>query len=361
MQSTEESSYSIIGCMSGTSLDGLDIAHVEFTQQNEKWAFKLKEADTITYPAQWEDQLRNVEKYSGIDLVKVDWELGHYMGKQVKKFCAKHNLNPLLIASHGHTVYHRPKLGFTNQIGRGAAIAVSAGYPTVCDFRLNDMALGGQGAPLVPLGDAHLFSEHDYCLNLGGIANISYELKDERLAYDTCFCNMVFNRLAQRVEKDYDDGGEMARSGKVIKEMLKELNELSFYDKEPPKTLGKEWLVKRIFPMFDDSDKPVEDLLATAVEHVALQIAESFSVKGISRKPSVYVTGGGAYNTFLLERIKHHAPKAEIIIPSKELVNFKEAVIFGFLGILRWLGLPNNLPSVTGASRASSGGAVYLP
>ncbi|NQV03341.1 MAG: anhydro-N-acetylmuramic acid kinase, partial [Bacteroidia bacterium] len=268
---------------------------------------------------------------------------------------------------------------WSTQIGKGAAIAAETGLPVVCDFRSTDVALGGQGAPLVPIGDQLLFTDYHYCLNLGGFANISFVQEGKRIAYDICPANMVLNTLANQAGQAFDDNGNMARSGKILPGLLESLNHLSYYHQPAPKSLGKEWVESTINPLLDPliqhpatlslrgaeaarepkqerRGNKIQDLLHTFCEHIAIQAGNN---TGINRVDKLLITGGGAMNSYLVERIRHYAAP-QIILPDLQTIHFKEALIFAFLGLLRWRNEINILSSVTGAKRDSVGGAIYL-
>lgn len=349
--------YRVIGLMSGTSLDGLDIAYCKFTYHKKKWDFSIKKAITFPYTKGWLEKLKGAHNLSGLQLELLHNEYGRYLGEAVKQFVKEQDINKIdFIASHGHTIFHQPEKRLTFQLGNGAAIAGSSVLPTVSDFRSLDVALGGQGAPLVPIGDGLLFAEYTFCLNLGGFANISYEHKGSRIAYDICPVNIALNYLAGYINKEYDKDGIVASKGKVNVQVLKQLNALSFYKKAFPKSLGREWLEKEFLPILDKWHAPVEDKMATVTEHIAIQIAAV--TKG--KKGTVLVTGGGVFNKHLIARIKRLAPSVKVVIPGKVLINYKEALVFAFLGVLRWRGEVNCLKSVTGASENNSGGSIFL-
>jgi anhydro-N-acetylmuramic acid kinase len=278
------------------------------------------------------------------------------LGEVVLDFVHKHKLSPDFIASHGHTVYHMPSNGLTFQFGDGAEIAAASGLQVVCDFRSTDIALGGQGAPLVPIGDKYLFGNYTYCLNLGGIANISFDKYGKRRAFDICPCNIPLNKMAAKFDMLYDDKGAIAASGKVNSKLLDILNDDAYYSQSPPKSLDGNWAKYYFMRMVDKSKSSNEDKMRTICEHIAMQISAAAPYK---KGESMLVTGGGAYNTFLMERIKALCP-AKVIIPDNKTVEFKEALIFAFLGVLRMRGEINCLSSVTGARKDSIGGAVYL-
>lgn len=350
-----KNSYYVIGVMSGTSLDGLDLAYCHFQKKKSKWDFTILEGITINYAKAFKNKLANAHLLSAIDLAALDVELGQFIGRQIINFKTKHAIQQVdLIASHGHTIFHQPHKGITVQIGSGAIIAAVTSTDTVCDFRTVDVALKGQGAPLVPIGDELLFADYDACLNLGGFANISYKQKNKRVAYDICPVNIVLNELASQLGKAYDKGGMLAAKGKVNENLLKQLNNLSFYHQKGPKSLGKEWVVENVFKLFDNYKKiSISDKLATMNEHIALQI---IAVLGNTSK--VLITGGGSKNNFLIKTIQQKT-KAPLVLPANQLVDFKEALIFAFLGMLRVEKKNNALSSVTGAIRDSIGGCVY--
>lgn len=339
--------------MSGTSLDGLDICFSKFTKENGKWLFEILKAETIPYPETLEEQLRNSIHLLSQDLLALNSDYGFYLGKTINNFINKHNLSDIdLIASHGHTVFHQPERKFTLQIGDGRAIKAETGIPVVYDFRSQDVLLGGNGAPLVPIGDELLFSEYDACLNLGGFSNISFKINDKRIAFDIAPVNIVLNNLAKHFNQNYDKNGELARKGNINDELLKKLNSLDFYAKPYPKSLGIEWCNDNIFPLFSDIE--TSDILATFTEHVAHQISDIFSRNNLKK---VLFTGGGTYNKFLIEKIKSKT-HAEIIIPEKQIIDFKEALIFAFMGVLRWNDEVNILASTTGSLKNHSSGII---
>lgn len=375
--------YHAIGLMSGTSLDGLDIAFCKFRLQNGTWSYKLLKAKTYPYNPEWRHILSSAEQKPAEELARLHAAYGHFLGKKVNRFLnefkIKKNGKGIFVGSHGHTIFHQPEKKFTFQLGSGAAIAAECGLPVTCDFRTLDVALGGQGAPLVPIGDKLLFPGFDYCLNIGGIVNISLlnpgaetqkdtvgkaektgPAKRRFLAFDICPANIIFNNLANKLGKDFDRDGRIARSGKVSDPLLNELNSLDFYTLPPPKSLGKEWILKNFFPVLDRHTISIEDKMRTVAEHTGLQIAAQINRQAKTEKRKLLVTGGGAQNKFLISRIKSLC-KAEVIIPDKQTINFKEALVFAFLGVLRNRKETNCLSSVTGARKDNCGGAVYLP
>lgn len=343
--------------MSGTSLDGVDVALCRFRENKGSWSFTILEAITYPYPEEWCTRLKGAHHCDGLSLSLLHTAYGHYLGSIVQEFIRQVRIEPGIIASHGHTIFHQPEKGMTLQIGSGAAMAAETGIPVVCDFRTTDVAKGGQGAPLVPVGDQLLFGIYDYCLNLGGFANISFRKGDRRIAGDICPVNFVLNALASRLNHPYDPGGTLALLGKVDDSLLNTLNALDFYCHEFPKSLGREWVSSNISPLMDDSELPVTDLLRTFSEHVAFQISR---VLDQNPEHKMIVTGGGVYNSFLLDCIRSRTVNP-IIVPDDRIIQYKEALIFAFLGILRMRGEKNCLGSVTGAREDTCGGAVYMP
>ena len=349
--------YDVIGLMSGTSLDGLDIAHCRFTSNANSWVFEIIQAETIAYAADWKQRLTDSVTLDALAFQQLHVDYGFYLGQRVSDFIIKNNVQADFVASHGHTIFHQPEKRLTVQIGNGSSIASKCKLPVVCDFRALDVALGGQGAPLVPIGDRLLFSGFDFCLNLGGFANVSYEHKDKRIAYDICPVNIVMNALCERIGKPYDEDGAMAKEGMISHYLLNELNQLIFYKIMPnsPKSLGKEWVIANVDPLLELYELSDADVLRTFCEHIAFQIAKSLNDKP---KGKLLITGGGAYNTFLMQCIQQQM-KHEIVVPDKKTIEFKEALIFAFLGTLRMRNEINCLKSVTGAFTDSCCGAVY--
>jgi len=348
--------YRAIGLMSGTSLDGLDIAYCKFRYEKKRWKFSIEEATTLKYTNEWLKRLGGAHNLSALSLLQLDNEYGTYLGNAVKQFAKDQHIYKIdFVASHGHTIFHQPEKHFTFQLGKGTAIASAYRLPVINDFRSLDVALGGQGAPLVPIGDRLLFSEYAFCLNLGGIANISYEHKEKRIAFDICPVNIVLNHLAKALNMEFDKDGKVAKRGKVDEKLLKQLNALNYYSNSAPKSIGREWVEEEFLPLIDNSKISIENKLATVVEHIAIQITEV--CKG--KKGKMLVTGGGAFNKYLIDRIKKLSGGVKVIVPDKQLVNYKEALVFAFLGVLRWRGEVNVLKSVTGASKNNSGGSIH--
>ena len=348
--------YTVIGCMSGTSLDGLDVVACRFTL-DEKWSFEILKATSISYSHKWVNKLLETAELNALDFSFLHNEFGKYTGKQIVDFLADVPEKPLLIASHGHTIYHQPGMRLTVQIGSGASIAAATGIPTACDFRSTDVALGGQGAPLVPIGDELLFEEYEFCLNLGGIANVSFRNNGERKAFDICPANIVFNHFTKEMGYEYDLNGSMGRAGKVHPELLHLLNTLDYYKQDGPKSLGREWIETEFLPLIYSFQLPTEDILRTVYEHVSDQLTNAVDDYP---KGQILITGGGAHNVFLIELFSEKT-KHKTIVPSQQIIDFKEAIIFAFLGVLRLRNEVNCLKSVTGADHDHCGGVIYLP
>ena len=348
--------YGVIGLMSGTSMDGLDIVYAVFSENAGTWKYDIRESETLEYPSLWLKKLSQAFYLDQEALALLDVEYGQYLGKAIKRFMEEKQVCVDLVASHGHTIFHEPENGFTLQIGCGKEIHKLINIPVAYNFREQDVKLGGQGAPLVPIGDKLLFGEFDVCLNLGGIANLSHDENGHRIAYDITFCNMALNYLSGQKGMAFDEGGMLARKGKVNQEMLFQLNNLPYFEKNPPKSLGREWFENEVKAIIDKNNCLVEDKLASCVEHVAMQLANS--INGLGMK-NILITGGGAFNIFLIERIKYHV-QAEAIVPDSQLVSFKEALVFAFLGLRRKRGEINVLSSVTGASEDHVAGDLVV-
>jgi len=348
--------YNVIGVMSGTSLDGVDLAHINFEIKNGKWFYKIFECDTISYSNEMISKLKNGIHFSSIELSELNIEYTNLLGNIISEFIAKKNISNLdAVCSHGHTILHQPQNGFTLQIGNLPKIAKITNQKVVCDFRVQDVLLGGQGAPLVPIGDKILFSEFDYCLNLGGFSNISFEENNERFAFDISPVNTVLNFYANTFGLEYDDKGKISESGNISLELFDELNKLEFYQKSYPKSLGFEFVKEIVLPILENYPISTEDKMRTFTEHIAFQIGEILQTK----TGKLLISGGGVYNDFLIDRIKNHLPKTEIIIPDEKTIKYKEALIFALLGVLKLRNEVNVLASVTGAKQNHSSGEVF--
>lgn len=358
----------LIGVMSGTSLDGLDMCYANFKYDGKSWSYKSIVAEDEEYPADLKNKLAGAQNMSALEYARLNSDYGLYLGQRLKAFIERNKIEKrdiAAIASHGQTIFHQPEVKFTAQIGSGAGIAATVGVDCICDFRTTDVALGGQGAPLVPIGDRHLFGTFDYCLNLGGFSNISSEGKNgHRRAFDISPVNYVLNFYTRQKGLEFDRDGLIARSGKVCKELLNRLNNLLFYTQKGPKSLGREWVENEVIPLIESAKNEAggplafEDKLATFCEHTATQISRNIaSVKGYVSK--VLVTGGGALNKYLIERMQALTPQCKYVVPDLITVKFKEALIFAFLGALYLADMPSCMSSVTGALRDNIGGALY--
>lgn len=353
----KKNEYKVLGVMSGTSLDGIDLALVQF-KRDGSWSFNIEAAATIPYSRDWKADLSQGIALNPEELQELDERYTEYLAKVISKFIKENEIKDLdAVCSHGHTIKHEPENGLTLQIGNLPELAELTGETVVCDFRVQDVALGGQGAPLVPIGDELLFPEYKYCLNLGGFANISTSVNGQRQAYDICAVNTVLNYYAEKLGKEFDKDGDIARSGRLDPEMLEELESLPFYKLPAPKSLGVEWVNKEVIPLLKKYESDIPSILRTYSLHVAMRISKELGNDEIS---DVLVTGGGCFNVFLIQQIKKMT-QTQLVIPSVEIINFKEALIFGFLGVLKLRGEVNVLSAVTGAENDHSSGVIFLP
>lgn len=351
-----KNSYHCIGVMSGTSLDGIDLAAIHFNINNGTWSYNIHQAETVVYTKQWVADLKNAINLNATELLEINEKYTFYLGEIINDFISKNQLQSIdAVCSHGHTILHQPQNGYTLQIGNLPKIATIVNQKIVCDFRVQDVKLGGQGAPLVPIGDRILFSEYDYCLNLGGFSNCSFELKNNRIAFDISPVNTVLNFYANQLDLDFDDEGKISRSGKINNALFTELNNLDYYKKTHPKSLGFEFVKDTVLPLIEKYKIATADKMNTFTEHIAYQTQVALPIK----KGKLLVTGGGAYNNFLIERMQFHLPKMEIIIPDNKTLEFKEALIFALLGVLKLRNENNVLSSVTGALKDHSSGIIF--
>ena len=358
-----KTTYRVVGLMSGTSLDGLDMAYCELTYAADGWHFTIPVAETRPYDDAWRHTLSHITEASGEDLMLADQQLGTWMGEAVKNFINEHRLNPQFVAAHGHTVFHQPERALTYQMGNGFALQAACQQPVVMNFRNYDVATGGQGAPLVPIGDRLLFGDYDACLNLGGIANVSAEVQGKRIAYDIGVANMVSNYFVQQTGQDYDDNGRLAASGTADQSLLDQFDRLDYYAAPFPKSLGYEWVRDHLIQPLEQTNLSTPDKLATVMQHATGQIARSLRQLLDEKKPTtarVLVTGGGAFNGYFMQCLRQHSGEAvDYVIPDAQLVSFKEALVFALLGVLRVRGEVNCLASVTGAAHDHCAGVVY--
>lgn len=347
-------------------MDGLDIVFAEFYEDAGTWNFEIRATDCYAYSLEWKERLEHSISLSALNYQLLHTEYGHYLGKEVNRFIEENNLHYQvgLIASHGHTSFHIPSRKMTAQLGDGAAIAAETKLPVVSDLRALDVAFGGQGAPIVPIGEKLLLKDFSMFLNLGGIANISFNLAGKYIAFDVCPANRVLNLVAGLANRQYDAGGQMASQGKVNKELLNKLGAFDYYKQSYPKSLANNFGTDEIFPLLQSSGLSHNDLLRSYVEHIVQQtkfaVADNYKLPTANHR--LLVTGGGAFNDFLVERLKEELLPVgvEVVIPDENLIKYKEALIMGFIGVLRWRQEYNVLSSVTGAERDSIGGAVWI-
>jgi len=348
--------YNVIGVMSGTSLDGVDLAHIHFSISDGKWDYTILDCETIGYDPFWLNNLKTAIDFSSEKLLKLNEDYSVLLGNFIKSFIDKHHIKNLdAVCSHGHTILHQPQNGFTLQIGNLPEIAKITNETVVCDFRVQDVKLGGQGAPLVPIGDRILFTDYDYCLNLGGFSNVSFEENGKRIAFDISPVNTVLNYYANQLGLDYDDKGKISKSGKINSDLLNALNALDYYQKSFPKSLGFEFVKTVVLPLMENYAIAIEDKMTTFTEHVGLQTGLALP----NSQGKMLITGGGAYNDFLIARMQHYLPNLDLIIPDAKTLEYKEALIFALLGVLKLRNEINVLSSVTGARNDHSSGVVY--
>ena len=355
--------YRVIGIMSGSSLDGVDLVFAALESKGKEWKYELLASACVPYDESWRERLKAAETCSLRDYFELDRGYGDYLGETVNRFIETHQLEykVQMIAVHGHTVFHHPERGFTHQLGQGAAIAARTGVPVVTDFRSMDIALGGQGAPLVPLGEKLLFPGYDFYLNLGGIANVSAHHSGGVVGFDVCAANAILDTVARAQGLPFDDKGNCARAGSLHPPLLHSLNELPYYQLPHPKSLSNQFGRDIILPLIQQANLSPNDALHTYTEHIALQISKAINqFETLPHQPaSLFITGGGAFNTFLLERIRHHLPEVNLILPDPSVIKFKEALIMALLGVLRWREEPTVIAGVTGAVKESIGGAIW--
>tara|TARA_R110002051_G_scaffold8755_1_gene35934 strand:+ start:32913 stop:33989 length:1077 start_codon:yes stop_codon:yes gene_type:complete len=354
--------YKIIGLMSGTSLDGLDIAYCHIWKNKGTWHFDIKETKSVKYSSEMLNTLKNAISLSAEKLIELHNTYGSWLGEQTSIFINENKLEVDYIASHGHTTHHRPEMGLTFQVGSGQHLANATGIKVIADFRTNDLALGGQGAPLVPIGDRMFFNEYEFCLNLGGISNISFEVKDKRIAYDIGLANMILNYITRKINLEYDEGGKLAHSGGINIEMLDQLNSLKYYLLPHPKSIGYEWFLEEVVPIVESTEDTIENLLHTSIHHICDKVVQQIQLNFINKNQQLLVTGGGALNSFLIETLQQKlGATTKVVVPEKIIIEFKEALVFALMGVLRVEQQTNVLSSVTGAKKDSSSGVLFIP
>jgi anhydro-N-acetylmuramic acid kinase len=352
--------YQAIGLMSGTSMDGLDVVAVRFDKSDHQWQFQILASEVMAYDDFWDTTLRNLHKATLVEYAEINALYGQFLGDKVNEFIFKHQLKGKfdVIGSHGHTILHQPQKSFTVQVGSGAHLAERTKIPVVSDLRSSDVAAGGQGAPIVPIGEKYLFPECNAFLNIGGIANIALHESEKVIAYDVCPGNTPLNLLAVTVGQSYDANGNLARNGQLNLELFNQLNALPYYQKATPKSLHTDTILKDWMSVIDAASCTLEDKLHTVGEHIAFQIGNAMQSVNISNFKQLMITGGGAKNSFLVERIQALIPQ-KVVVPNNTIIDFKEALVMAFFAVLRLRGEANCLSSVTGANRNVCGGAIY--
>lgn len=354
--------HKVLGMMSGTSLDGLDLAYCHFWESESGWEFKIEKTKEIGYSKDWRDRLKNAIGLSDEAHAELDLVYGEWLGEQARIFIEESDIPVDFIASHGHTSHHRPEDGVTFQLGNGQVLADSSNLQVICDFRSQDVKLGGQGAPLVPIGDSLLFNSYDFCLNLGGISNVSFQRDGKRIAFDIGMANMPLNHITEQMGLAYDEDGQIASKGNIDEDLLAKLNGLAYYDLPYPKSTGYEWFIAEVLPLLKASKSSNQDLLHTLIHHNCIQIAKAIHRHVTNPKNKLLTTGGGALNSFFIAVLQEHlGPTVEVVIPSKTLIAYKEALVFAFMGVLRSQQKINVLSSVTGADSDSVSGAIFQP
>jgi anhydro-N-acetylmuramic acid kinase len=352
--------YKVIGIMSGSSMDGIDLAMCNITSDNGKYSFTIDQCHTYDYSETWRLRLSQIRKADSLAYAKTDVFYGHYLGQLVNQFIKENDLEADLVGSHGHTVFHYPEEMITRQVGDGASLSAICHLPVVTDFRSMDVAKKGQGAPLVAIGDQMFFNDYDFCLNLGGFANISGKIGEYRVSFDICPANILLNRVARDLDLEYDHNGEIASRGAINYGLLEQLNDIDYYAMPFPKSLNRDWINNELWQIVKEGEKLTpEDKMKTFVDHIGIQISKSIdylSAKNPKGK-RVLVTGGGAFNTILMDHIRTHS-EAEFIVPDEKLVKYKEALIFALMAVMRLENKPNIIKTFTGAKSDSISGSL---
>jgi len=363
--------YHGLGVMSGSSLDGIDFALCRFACTDEKHhpvsQWEIIEAETFELSVFWEERLKKAYLASAKELWLAHVTFGKYIGDLANTFLKRTSIEPDFISSHGHTVFHEPQNHMTLQIGHGAAIAGTTGYPTICDFRSTDVALNGQGAPMIPIAESLLFSEYPLCLNIGGIVNVSARVDHHYIAFDVSPANQVLNKLASMSGQAYDQDGLTARKGVLQPELITALNRLEYFNSPYPKSLDNNWIMKELWPIIKSFDYSPEDKLNTFCNFIAERISQELKLVCQRENTDFHgkkmlVTGGGAYNQYLMECIAEICRNENgilVTIPSKQIIEFKEALLLALAGLLRVRNIPNMMKTVTGASVDNIGGCIY--
>lgn len=346
--------------MSGSSMDGIDLALCNITSDKGTYSYEIGACKTYEYSETWRLRLSQIRKADSLAYAKTDVFYGHYLGHLVREFMEEFNVDADLVGSHGHTVFHYPEEMITRQVGDGASLSAICKLPVVSDFRSMDVAKKGQGAPLVAIGDQVFFDDYDFCLNLGGFANISGKIGEYRVSFDICPANILLNRVARDLDKEYDHNGEIASKGTINYGLLENLNQIDYYAMPFPKSLNRDWINNELWQIVKEGEKlSPEDKMKTFVDHIGVQISKSVSYLS-SKQPAgkkVLVTGGGAFNGVLMDHIKTHS-EAEFTVPDEKLVKFKEALIFALMAVMRVENQPNIIKTFTGAKSNSVSGSL---
>lgn len=347
--------------MSGSSLDGIDMAYCKIQTANP-YTFTIIAAATSPFSHEEFLMLKNCTPDIHYNYHKEDEMFAKVSAQAINNFLQKNNLpKPDAIASHGHTVFHFPALGKTKQIGSGQLIANLTGCKVIYDFRAADVEAGGQGAPLVPLCDAIFFNNYHACLNIGGIANISFDTPTGRIGFDICGANQLLNYIAQTIDLPFDENGELAAAGFVDEQLLSDLDACAYFQLPYPKSLDNHFVRKYFIERIAAANISANDKLATATYHIAKQIAIIINQQNkVHENYRLLVTGGGAFNVYLIQLIEK-LTGIKITLPANEIIQFKEALAMCLMGVEKLQNKPNFLPSVTGAKTAVSGGVVVIP
>lgn len=362
-------SSDILGVMSGSSMDGLDLAFIRLNTEVGKpgllsASYELLHGATMPIPEELLNQLKYSSKLDALSLLTLDQDFGSWAGKAIDTAIKQTSFSPSLIGFHGHTVFHFPDRKVSFQLGHGAVLSAYTQLPVVTDFRSQDMALGGQGAPMVSIAEKWLWPDYSGFLNLGGICNIT--LKKTKEAYESAdiwVCNQILNHLAREVGHSYDDRGLIAAKGLPIDELIEALLLAEWFEKKAPKSLDNSYLYEEVIPLFNKyRDYSTGDKLHSAVIVIAKAIANHVNAVYHSEaiQGGIMLTGGGALNDFLVEKIRAELT-CDIFLPDLETIQFKEAIMVAFAGWLRWRGLPNFIKEATGAKSDAIGGVLHIP
>lgn len=364
---SQTKTYHVIGIMSGSSLDGIDLAYCRFTTGTDlQFDWELILGETMPLPENWQARLAHLPTQNAVTFAKTHVYFGHFLAKTVNQFVEQHQITQLdFISSHGHTIFHNPDKRYTTQIGCGSAIAALTGYPVINDFRMQDIAINGEGTPIAPAADRYLYSDYDFCLNIGGIANITSQIQEDPIAFDISPANQLLNYLSGQLGFAFDNDGQIAASGNLLPELLQLLQGYPYYKSPPPKSISNEWIVSELLPILASFEASIEDKLHTVTQFIAIEVSNSLIRLTQDSSHAEYrlmLSGGGSKNKYLIESIKSCLSgqlNIELIVPSTETIDFKEAILMGLMGVLRVLNVPNCFSTVTGARFDTIGGAIH--